>query len=459
VGCSAEALRQAAAELGSWTPAKVSIARNLGALLLEFLAGLRLQDEDLRKRLDELSTVYNLAGLVAGTTDLQEVLNRMARMVCEVMRVKACSIRLLDQSTGTLHVKAVHNLSSEYLNKGPVTLDRNPIDQAALAGELVRIADAPNDPRTRYRTQARKEGIVSGLVCGLIYRGKAVGVLRVYTGEPHVFSPYEEALLRAVAAQAAAAIVNTRLLAETIAAERYARQIAYAGAVQRRMIPATPPNSAHVEIGALYRPTYEVGGDFYDLIPLPKGNIGVAIADVAGKGVPASLLMASLRSLLRVYARFTYDIDRILAQVNKHVCRDTTAGEFITVFYGVVMPDGRRLTYCNAGHFPPMLLRGGQIQYLETGGMVLGIDPSATFERGLLDLRPGDLILLYTDGAIEALNFADQQFGRERLELSLIRHASAPAQRIVQEINWDLRRFRGLADRLDDLTLVALRIK
>ena len=106
-----------------------------------------------------------------------------------------------------------------------------------------------------------------------------------------------------------------------------------------------------------------------------------------------------------------------------------------------------------------MLLRGGQIQYLETGGMVLGIDPSATFERGLLDLRPGDLILLYTDGAIEALNFADQQFGRERLELSLIRHASAPAQRIVQEINWDLRRFRGLADRLDDLTLVALRIK
>jgi len=451
-------LQEAAKELIPWGKAEVSAVRNLGALLVELLADLRLQDEDLRQRLDELGTVYNLAGLASGTMDLQEILNTTARMVCEVMQVKACSIRLLDEATGDLVIKAVHNLSNEYLNKGPVNINQNPIDQAARNGEMVRIADAPTDPRTRYPEQARREGIVSGLVCGMIYRGHVVGVLRVYTGEPHVFTLHEEALLRTVSSQAAAAIVNARLLHEAIEAERNARQIAYAGAVQRRMIPESAPKYVHLEIGALYRPTYEVGGDFYDLISLGDDRLGIVIADVSGKGVPASLLMASLRSLFRAYAGFTHDIGLILAETNAHMCRDTTVGEFATAFYGVLRPDSRQLTYSNAGHDPPMLLRKGTIQYLETGGMVLGVDRAATFEHATIELQAGDIVLLHTDGAVEATNFAEKQFGRNRLAESLMRYATEPAQRIVQNINWDLRRFRGLADRTDDLTLVVLKI-
>ncbi len=429
------------------------------AIIHELLADLSAQAEDLRHRTGELSAVYNISGLLAGTLDLQGILNKTARMVCEVMKVKACSIRMLDETTGALTVKSVHNLSVKYIAKGPVTVDENPIDREALEGKMVRIADAPSDPRTRYPEEAKDEGIVSGLVCGLIYRGKAVGVVRVYTGEPHTFTTFEEALLRGVASQAAAAIVNARLLAETLEAERYARQIAYAGQVQRRMIPAQPPAHPRVEIGAIYRPTYEVGGDFYDFIQLPKGNLGVGIADVSGKGVPASLLMASIRSAMRVYAYFMYDIDRILAEVNKHLCRETTTGEFATVFYGVITPDARRFTYCNAGHDPPLLLREGRITYLGTGGMVVGVDPAATFAREVVALQPGDVLLLYTDGMVEALNFTDERFGRERLAQSLTRYADQTAQLIAHNILWDLRRFRGLADRTDDLTMVALKIK
>jgi phosphoserine phosphatase RsbU/P len=458
-GLDPELLQAAAGELPAWSPAAASAARNLATLIADLFAELCTQEKTLQDRLDELSAVYNIVGMLAGTTDLQEILNKTTQMVCEVMKVKACSIRLLDPISGALNVSAVHNLSDKYIQKGPVTVDENPIDRAALEGEMLRIVDVPTDPRTRYPEQAREEGIVSGLICGLIYRGKAVGVLRVYTGEPHVFSPFEEALLRSVAAQAAAAIINARLVKETIEAERYARQIAYAGQVQRRMIPSSPPKHAHVEIGAVYRPTYNVGGDFYDFICLPKGNLGVSIADVSGKGVPASLLMASIRSAMRVYAYFTYDIDRILVEVNKHVCRETTVGEFATVFYGVVTPDGRRLTYCNAGHEPPILLRGGKTKYLETGGMVVGVDPETQFERGVLQLQPGDALLLSTDGVPEALNFHDECFGRERLVQSFQRHADQPAQHAVQGILWDLRRFRGLADRTDDVTMVLLKIK
>ncbi len=452
-------LAAAARDLRAWPPHQIEVARQLAALLADLFAELCTRQQDLRDRIEELSAVYNIAGMLADTHDLQQILNKTARIVCEVMNGKACSIRMLDETSGTLTIKAVHNLSMKYLAKGPVIVDQNPIDQAALAGEMVRIADAPSDPRTQYPEQAREEGIVSGLVCGLIYRGKGVGVVRVYTGEPHEFSPFEEALLRGVAAQAAAAIVHARLMADRLEAERYQRQIAYAGQVQRRMIPANPPVLPHVEIGCVYRPTYNVGGDFYDFICLPKGNLGIGIADVSGKGVPASLLMASIRTALRVYAYFMYDIDRIMAEVNKHVCRETTVSEFATIFYGVITPDARRFTYCNAGHDPPLLLRDGRIIHLGTGGMVVGVDPQAVFERELLTLRPGDVVLLYTDGVVEALNFSDERFGRERLAASLVHYAAEPAQLVAQNILWDIRRFRGLADRTDDISLVVLKIK
>jgi len=158
-----------------------------------------------------------------------------------------------------------------------------------------------------------------------------------------------------------------------------------------------------------------------------------------------------------VNAYHMYDIDRIMSEVNRHLCRDAGRGEFATVFYGVISP-AMRFTYCNAGHIPPMLLRAGQIQKLEIGGMVLGVDPNAAFERGLVDLRAGDVLLLYTDGTVEALNFADQPFGPARLTDSLRRHADQSAQRIAQNILWDIRRFRGLADRTDDLTMVVVKI-
>ena len=459
VGLDAARLQKHGAGLRRWVTSDIEDAESLAMLIAELIAQTCEQDEALQRRTKELAAVYDIAGMLAGTTDLRVILGKIADIVCQVMRVKACSIRLLDAATGDLHIRAVHNLSEEYLNKGPVTVDQNPIDSAAIEGEMVRIKDAPSDPRTKYPEQARKEGIVSGLVCGLIYRGKPVGVLRVYTGEPHVFSAYEEALLQAVASQTASAIVNARLLAERLEAERYSRQLEYAGEVQRRMIPASPPHHDHADIGAVYRPTFRVGGDFYDFVELPKGNLGVAMADVSGKGVPASLQMASLRAAFRVNAHFMYDIHRIMVEVNQHLCRDTTPGEFATAFYGVLTPDGRRFTYCNAGHLPPMLLRDGKLQYLETGGMIIGVDPEAKYDNDPLTVQPGDVILIYTDGVVEAMNFSEEQYGKERLAESLMRYAGDPPDLLVKHLLWDLRRFRGLADRLDDVSIVVLKIK
>lgn len=451
-------LRTAAQETAPWPGEQRQAALKCARLLAQGIAQLCRQNLMIRDRLEELGAVYDVAGLLSGTRDLDAVLNETARRTAEVMRVKACAIRLLDEDAGELVIKAVHNLSDEYLNKGPVLLGQNAIDYATFAGETVYIADAATDPRTRYPEQAQKEGIVSGLCVPMAYRGQTIGVMRAYTGAPHRFSSFEASLLRSIASQATAAIVNARLFAQHQESQHYQRQLHYARQIQQRMIPEQPPRHENVTFAGVYAPSLEVGGDFYDFIPLPGGNLGLCVADVVGKGVPAALMMASVRSALRGHAHSIYDINEIITQVNRHLCRDTIISEFATLFYGVFSPDGNRLTYCNAGHEPPLLLRGDRFRRLGAGGMVIGVSPDAVFDKDVVDLQPDDLLVFHTDGVTEALNFEGEAFGRRRLEESILRYRREKVHTLAKQLLWDVRRFAGLARQTDDITIVAAKV-
>ena len=423
-------------------------------VLADTIATLYGQASRIEQQLADLSAVHGLTRLLSGNFDLQETLDLTVRRVVEVMNVKACGIRLLDEETGELVVKSVHNLSYEYLRKGPVLLHENAIDAAAFAGEAVYIEDAPSDPRTRYPENARLEGIVSGLCVPMTYHGKTVGVIRVYTAKRYRFSDSDESLLRSIGSQAASAIINSRLYEEQAAAERFKRQVEAAGQIQRRMLPAQPPHHSNLEFGCVYAPTLQVGGDFYDFIEMPGGRLGVCIADVVGKGLPAALMMASVRSALRASASSACDVEEAIPDVNRHMWRDTLVGEFATLFFGAFSSDGRTLDYCNAGHPPPVVLRDDNFIELATGGMVIGVHPDATFDHGTLALRPGDVIVLMTDGITDAMDFHDETYGRQRFLCSIRRHRSLDAPQLAQQILWDVRRFVGLAEQTDDTTIV-----
>ena len=153
------------------------------------------------------------------------------------------------------------------------------------------------------------------------------------------------------------------------------------------------PTPKGFDIAARYVPSFDLGGDFYDFIDL-DGHVGVAVGDVVGKGVAASLLMASVRASLRAYAQDVYDLDEVISRVNHALCRDTLDNEFATLWYGVLDPSRMRLTYCNAGHEPPLLYRDGNVYTLEAGGMIVGVDPTQAYQKGLWDLKPGDCLLL-----------------------------------------------------------------
>jgi serine phosphatase RsbU (regulator of sigma subunit) len=291
----------------------------------------------------------------------------------------------------------------------------------------------------------------------MVFRGQPVGVIRVYSDRKHTFSAFDASLLRAMASQVATAICNARYHAEAIEAERYTRQLNYAAAVQRRMIPRAAPGSDRVELACVYHPSLALGGDFCDFISLPSGDIGVAIADVVGKGVPAALMMSSVRAALRAHARGLHDLGEVVAQVNRHMFGDTLIGEFATLFYGVFSSGEPMFTYCNAGHEPPLLVRGGELTPLETSGLAIGIEPEEAYGCSRLAVRPGDVLVAYTDGAVEATTFSDECFGRSRLRESILRYADQSAESMAHNILLDIYRFIGLAHQADDITLVVAR--
>jgi sigma-B regulation protein RsbU (phosphoserine phosphatase) len=427
-------------------------------LLANAIARLCFQEFQLRQRIHELTAVYNVTMMLADARDLQKVLDRTARIVCEVMEAKASSIRLIDRERDELVIKAVYNLSQQYLNKGPVRLSTAAIDRVALSPQgFEYVADMTTDPRVQYPQESRREGVVSMLSVGMRYKGRPVGVLRVYTEKEQTFGQLKIDLLKAVAAQAAAAIENARLLQETIEAEALEKQVQMAAEVQMRMIPDKPPVLPGVQLSCVYVPCFELGGDFYDTILLPDENVGLVIADVSGKGVPASLIMASVRAALRAQIDNVYYLYEVVRRVNLMLYRDTKPSEFVTLFYGVLDARAKRLTYCNAGHPPALILRNGQIIELAGENMVLGIDPNEEFKQSFVDLQDGDLLLLYTDGLPDAMNFQQETFGRHRV-IDAFRKGGESAEVVSQNILWELRKFVGMSKRTDDVTMVVAKI-
>ena len=458
-GLDVAVLSEAASGIDPSLPGTPDAIHGFADVLADTIATMYAQAEQIERQLADLHVVHGLSELLSGTLHLQEILDITVRRVTEVLAMKACAIRLLNPETGELVIKAVHNLSQEYLNKGPVVIRKNAIDSAAFAGEAVYIEDARRDPRIRYPDNARREGIVSGLCLPMTYRGQTIGVMRVYADRVYRFSESEESLLRSIASHAAAAIINSRLRHEHAEAERVKRQIEAAREIQQRMLPACPPTHPRLSFGCVYDPTLALGGDFYEFIERPEGGMMIGIADVVGKGLPAALLMSAIRATIHGYADQSDDPAWIVSRVNQRMCRDSLVSEFATLVFGAFSADGSALTYCNAGHPPPMLIRGEEISELTAGGLVIGVRSEEIYEQGTVRLESGDTLVMVTDGVTEAMAFDGTAYGRARLIASIRRHRQLDAPQLAQQILWDVRRFAGLAEQSDDISIVVVKAR
>lgn len=241
------------------------------------------------------------------------------------------------------------------------------------------------------------------------------------------------------------------------------RDLRLAGEVQHQLRPHVFPDIGEVEIEALSQASLHIGGDYYDVLPVDKRRWGFVMADVAGKGPAAALMMAACRATLRLCAVGEPSAASVVRRVNRALHGDMPPGMFISLFYGILDLDTNRLTYVRAGHEPALLLRAGgaPLELLSADGLALGFDEGPVFDSLLqeevLDLGPGDLLALYTDGITEAANATGDEFGRDRLVTTLAGQEQTPLPRVVEKLNRYLRQFSALASRNDDRTLLLVR--
>lgn len=243
--------------------------------------------------------------------------------------------------------------------------------------------------------------------------------------------------------------------------ERYTREMEIAKEIQQNFLPASAPEIPEAEICAITIPAMEIGGDLYDFIPVAGDRWAFVIADVSGKGVSAALFMALSRTLIHATGGTEADPSAAIRKANRLIYEDGRSSMFITVFYGLLDPGRMTFSYVNAGHNPPLLLRGDPLvpQVLEGRGIALGVVPVVDIPATTIPLMHGDLIIMYTDGVTEAFNEGDACFGEDRLISSIARNRSRPVQEIMTALLGDIRQFCGNAPQSDDITLIVIRVK
>ncbi len=457
--------------------ARQRLERTVG-MLAKAASELCQHDLELKHRVKELAALTRMSSVLVRATSPQRVLDVALESALEVLGLDAGSVVLLaEDSEGILATNEedlVHmtsrNLSREWL-ESPLPLSKDRLfDREALAGKVVVSDDIARDDRILIRDRAAAEGLGAAIHAGLVFQNRPLGVIRLYSRTPRSFDEWDRHTVASLAQQAAAALEQARLLKLEQEEQRIQRQLQLAADVQRRMLPHGMPTMRTLDIAAKYVPSFELGGDFYDFIDL-NGHLGLAVGDVVGKGIAAALLMSAVRASLRAHVQGTYDIDEVVAKVNQALCLDTRDNEFASLWYGVLDPSRLRLTYCSAGHEPPIVVRvpkhraptTADIDELSVGGMVVGIDPSQRYQRAIFDIRPRDVIIAYTDGMVDTTNFSGQRWGKKRLRETILNCFSlkrdATASEIMEHILWELRQFSGLSPRVDDRTLVVIRVK
>lgn len=252
---------------------------------------------------------------------------------------------------------------------------------------------------------------------------------------------------------------NKRLFKDALEKQKMEEELEIAKDIQKMLLPQRLPELKNFEIATLSVSSKQVGGDYYDVIKLDDENYCVSIADVSGKGVPASLLMANLQAFLKSICRQNLELAKATSIINDLIAENTTDGKFITFFWGILNDKEKKFKYVNAGHNPPILLRGGEVRYMAKGGIILGVMQSVfPYETETIELQRDDVLVFFTDGVTEAKNINDKEFTDERLENLLRSVCHLSAKEILDQITKEIKEFTEGTTQSDDITMIIIKV-
>jgi sigma-B regulation protein RsbU (phosphoserine phosphatase) len=322
------------------------------------------------------------------------------------------------------------------------------------------VNDTSTEPRLLRKIDQSSGYRTEQVLCvPMRVEGRVIGAIELLN-KPNGFSEADAGLLGLLAHFAAGAIDSERLRQEAMGAKLMKHELTLAHDVQMRLLPETPRGVAGLECEGFCRPAQSIGGDYYDLLPLRDGGFAVTLGDVSGKGIPAAVMMASIQTLLRsLLQRESGKLDGMMRDLNETLYMTSTAERYSTLFCGVISPDRRWLTYVNAGQVQPLLLHSdGELERLTESGMPVGLMPSASYEQYTVALRPGDVLVVVSDGIVEACNQAGEFWDEEEVDRVVAAHNGAPVDALTKALCCAVDCFAGGANQYDDMTVVAVRV-
>lgn len=401
-----------------------------------------------------LELIRDAGRALLSTLSVDEVLERIVSGLARLVAFDAVGIFLVGKDK-TIEQTMLRGYDPENFERAQLKVGDGIVGWSIAKGKPVIVPDVSVD--TRYVDS--RESTRSEMVAPLISRGKVIGAFVLESDRLAAYSSEDLKRLSAFADSAAVAVEVARLHEEAVRVRRIEEDLAIARQIQLSFLPQAPPKLKGIDLAGLNVPSFDVGGDYYDFVTVAAGQIGIAIGDVAGKGVAAGLILSSFRSSMRAEIRNNYSIATIFDKVNQLLLETTEPSRFVTALYGVLDIEKRRFTYASAGHYPGLLVHeDGSVEELDTGGTVLGAFPDQRYDEGFVHLRAGDMLILYTDGVTEAINLAGEEFGTARLLDMAVTVRGRSSAKIAAAIERAVRSFSKRKVPGDDLTLVVLKV-
>jgi sigma-B regulation protein RsbU (phosphoserine phosphatase) len=492
---------------------------------------------------DDRRILFDLGQEARSATSLDNLYDSIVQRIKEALEAEDVSIFVRDDETGDYAARVIAQADKGDAPSGvrPVksllTLERDAFIITRLKHLRTPLVLEPEEFETwerafeaappevrdaRQRESDVLKRIKSTLLLQIKIKDQLIGILSVGRRRArHKYTAKDKEMLMSVAGELAFVIENARLIERMVSEEQLRRELQLAAEVQQGLLPSEPPSSEHLELSGFCRPARGIGGDYYDFLPLGSGQLGVAIADVAGKGISAALVMASVQSALHSHtmargtagAHSPTELTDLVVSINRLLCRSTGAATYVTFFYAQFDERTKRLTYVNAGHNPPLLFcahegrterstekllaapnvtgdyfhTGGVTEEvlmdalplqdsqpkirlvnekgtrgwlsLKAGGMVVGLFDPCLYEQETMQLQTGDMLVAYTDGVTEALNLAGEEFGEHRLQDAIARTSHLTADQARDLLVREIEEWCNGAPQHDDLTFLIMQVK
>jgi len=403
-----------------------------------------------------LAVLNEIAREVTSILDLDPLLERIGELLRRLIDYQMFSILLLNERDQELEIQ--YSVRFGHPVSAPaekVPMDRGLVGTAVRERRLIHAGDVRKDARYfMMNPETRSEMAVP-----LLYKGKVIGVLDLEHVRVNYFNDDHQRTLVTLASQIAVAIENARLYQRVTQQEqRLEHDLDMAREVQLRLLPPTPPRKAHAEFATRFLPARTIGGDLYDFLPYDDKCIGIAMGDVSGKAAPAALYAALISGIMRAATSQMLSPADMLKQLNDSLQERKMDSQYVTMLFAVWNDEKQTLQIANAGAVQPLFCRAGQVETVEAEGFPLGMFKDVSYEEFTLSTRPGDAVVFFSDGIVDAVNEHEEMFGAERLIALVNSQLTNSAERMVDAIYKELSAFQGGVERFDDETVVVLKV-